>query len=36
MATEDWETSLNLQKTFGAIEVKVPGDYYTNEFIDGK
>ena len=36
MATEDWETLLNLQKTYGAIEVKAPGEYYTNEFFDCK
>ncbi len=34
MAKEDWDTLLNLQKTYGGIQVKAPGDYYTNEFFD--
>ena len=36
MAKEDWDTLLNLQKTYGGIQVKAPGDYYTNEFFDCK
>jgi NitT/TauT family transport system substrate-binding protein len=36
MAPEDWENLLSLQRTYGAIEVKAPGEYYTNEFLDCK
>lgn len=36
MAKEDWDTLLNLQKNYGGIQVKAPGDYYTNEFFDCK
>jgi hypothetical protein len=36
MAKEDWDNLLNLQKTYGGIQVKAPGDYYTNEFFDCK
>ncbi len=36
MAKEDWDTLLSLQKTYGNIETKAPGEYYTNEFFDCK
>jgi NitT/TauT family transport system substrate-binding protein len=34
MAKEDWDTLLNLQKTYGAIQVKPAAEYYTNKFFD--
>jgi NitT/TauT family transport system substrate-binding protein len=36
MARADWDTLLGLQKTYGGIDPKAPGDYYTNEFFDCK
>jgi NitT/TauT family transport system substrate-binding protein len=34
MAREDWETLLDLQRTYGNIQTKPPSTYYTNEFFD--
>ncbi len=36
MAREDWDNLLNLQKTYGNIQTRAPGDYYTDEFFDCK
>jgi NitT/TauT family transport system substrate-binding protein len=36
MAAADWDTLLNLQRTYGNIQTKAPGEYYTNEFFDCK
>jgi hypothetical protein len=36
MAAADWDTLLNLQKTYGGIQTKGAGEYYTNEFFDCK
>jgi len=36
MAPEDWEGLLALQRTYGNIQTKAAGDYYTNEFFDCK
>jgi NitT/TauT family transport system substrate-binding protein len=36
MAPEDWETLLALQRTYGNIQTKAAGDYYTNDFFDCK
>ena len=36
MAREDWETLLNLQRTYGGIETKAPDTYYTDDFFDCK
>lgn len=34
MAAADWETLLNLQKTYGNIQTRPAAEYYTNEFFD--
>lgn len=34
MANADWETLLGLQQTYGGIQTKAPGEYYTNDFFD--
>jgi NitT/TauT family transport system substrate-binding protein len=36
MAAADWDTLLNLQKTYGNIQTKPAAEYYTNEFFDCK
>ncbi len=36
MATADWDNLLTLQRTYGNIQTKEPGEYYTNEFFDCK
>lgn len=36
MAAADWDTLLTLQKAYGGIQTKAPGEYYTNEFFDCK
>jgi NitT/TauT family transport system substrate-binding protein len=36
MAAADWDTLLGLQKTYGNIQTRAAGDYYTNEFFDCK
>ncbi len=34
MATADWESLLELQRTYGQIQTRPTAEYYTNEFFD--